>query len=71
MSQQPIGFISNGTPYITLKDWFRNAQQYARKHAELSDLSFKVRQKSNEIRDRSTIDTSLNQQLTQELLVER
>ena len=72
MSAVPtIGLISSGQPYIALKDWFRNAQQYARKHEELSEVSLKVRHESNAMRDAAAIDTSLSQRATNELLLER
>lgn len=71
MSAPTIGLISSKQPYIALKNWFRNAEQYARKHRELFDQSFNVRRKSSEIRAVTSIDTSLSQQLTSELLVER
>lgn len=58
-------------PQITVEDWFRNNRRYSTEHEELSGLAFNTRQKSNELRDLSTIETSLNQQVTKELLSDR
>lgn len=58
-------------PQITIEDWFKNNQQYDIKQKELSNLAFNIRRQANEIIDVSTIETTLNQEISNELLNER
>lgn len=61
----------NLKPKISVEDWFRNHRQRVKEYNELSELGFSTRQKSAELRDVSTIETQLNQKLTNDLLTER
>lgn len=58
-------------PKISVEDWFRNQRQRVQEYDELSELGFSTRQKSAELRDVFTIETQLNQKLTNDLLTER